>query len=297
MICKTCKDKGRDFVFLIIMSFAVRYTGEVSLASAFLFFLFIALAVSAGGAELDDDLVEKLKIEANHNLNRLRSYKDEVKNNQIHDSEREKALAEFLEEQERWELLRERGLTDYLKQKKVEALTENSPEFRAYQKELELQEKEYEKSRQRHLRTMRAINNSHQQELQKLESQELQLYSDRPRFDLRKRLNNKWAKTSSSTRPGQSTGFVPPTPPVENEINPGFQDVPQLPINTDLPPMVDFPSAPQPYEVYDEGQIPPQVYDGNVNNPQPYDPSFGGVDYSNPGLIPPPPPPPPEFDF
>lgn len=247
-------------------------------------------------SDWDQELADKLKIEANHNLNRLRSFDEEARYNEIFDQEREKALGEYLEEQERWELGRERGLSDHLKQKKAEDISENSPEYRAYLKEVSLQEKEYEKSRSRHLRTLQKLTLQSQQEIEKLESRELQLYSLRPRYDLRKRLNNKWAKTAGRSRPGSSPGIIP-TPPVENELSPGFQDVPQLPVNTDLPPMVDFPAAPQPFEGYDESQIPPQVYDGNLNNPQPYDPSFGGVDYSNPGMIPPPPPPPPEFDF
>jgi hypothetical protein len=105
--------------------------------------------------------------------------------------------------------------------------------------------------------------------------EELDLYSKRPRYDLRKRYLNKWVKNSSKTSSssgGSSFG--------------GGAPAPQSPM--DFPVPVDY--APQPIENFEE--IPPPPPPIPFEN-QGFESGFG----ENP--LPPPPPPVPEggWDF
>jgi hypothetical protein len=252
----------------------------VSLLKCFVItFLFLNCVHAEESDEFDEALVDTLKIEANHNQNRLKSFKSEISNNKIFENEREKALGEFLEDQEKWDLLRERGLRDYRQQKKeYSSPTEKSPEYTEYLKQAASIIKAYEKSRESHVKTRNLILNSKTNDILKLESEELGLYSLRPRYELRKRGLNKWITAGGKTNTGSNLNsevFAQPPPPINNDFQP--------------PP--DFPAAPAPYEGF-EDLPPPPSFDSNLNNSVPYDPSFGG-DMS----IPPPPPPPPDYDF
>ncbi|MEQ1723902.1 MAG: hypothetical protein ABL930_12060, partial [Pseudobdellovibrio sp.] len=209
----------------------------VSLLKCFVItFLFINCAHAEEVDEFDDALVDTLKIEANHNLNRLKSFKSEISNNKVFENEREKALGEFLEDQEKWDLLRERGLRDNRKQKKeYSSPTENSPEYTEYLKLVAAINKAYEKGRETHVKTRDQILNYKTNDIVKLESEELALYSLRPRYEIRKRARNKWITAggkSSGGNSGGSVGYTPPPPPITNDYQP--------------PP--DFPAAPAPYE-------------------------------------------------
>lgn len=247
----------------------------------FIFFLCFNCVYAQDIAPIDEDVADSLKIEANHDINRLKSFKSEINNNKIYDNEREKALGEFLEDQEKWDLLRERGLRDYRKQKREYLTpTESSPEYREYLKQAAKIQQDYEKSRVALVRTRDRILSSRSAQIVQLEADELQLYSLRPRYELMKRSRNKWVASSSKSGLGVSSGsggYVPPPPPISNDYPP--------------PSTSDFPAAPAPYEGFEE-LPPPPVYDSNINNGVPYDPTFSG-DMS----IPPPPPPPPDYDF
>ncbi len=238
------------------------------------------LLKGAHASEFDEAQADALKIEANHNLNRLKSFKSEISNNKVFENEREKALGEFLEDQEKWDLLRERGLRDYRKQKKeYSSPTDNSPEYAEHLKQVENLNKAYEKSRELHVKTREQILNYKTTDILNLESEELALYSSRPRYELRKRARNKWITAggkSSGASSVNSPEFAPPPPPITNDFQP--------------PP--DFPGAPTPFEGFEDLPPPPQIFDSNLNNSVPYDPSFGGD-----VAIPPPPPPPPDYDF
>jgi hypothetical protein len=245
----------------------------------------ISVASFASGG-VDEDLVESLKIEATHNMVRLKSFRTEINNNRIFDEEREKALSEFLEEQEKWDLYRDRGLREYRSEKRKDASPrEGSPEHNAYLAEKESEEAIYERSRRMHVDTKKQfISKSAGDAVSRLESEELGLYNERPRYDLRRRALNKWVNSGLKTgggsggfSGGSSTTFQPPQPP------------------PDFAPAPEFPAAPAPYEGFDESAqapLPPPVFDSN---------SGGMTDgFMNPGgelNIPPPPPPPPDFDF
>ena len=244
------------------------------------FCMFISISVQVYANELDLELAESLKIEANHNLQRLRSFKEEIDNNKIFDEEREKGLSEYLEEQERWDLIRERGLREYRAQKRQETPQEGSFEHNQYLEELESQLARYEKSRMTHVATkMKFMNPSMQNTYDLMEAEELGLKSQRPRYNISLRSKNKWinaGKTTGISTGGSSSGFQPTTPPP-----------------VDFSPTPEFPPAPAPYEGSEEAQapLPPPIFDSN---------NGGMTDFGSPSpdmTIPPPPPPPPDFDF
>lgn len=247
--------------------------------------LSISLSSFASGG-VDDDLVESLKIEATHNMVRLKSFRDEINGNRVFDEEREKALSEFLEEQEKWDLYRDRGLREYRAEKRKDSSPrEGSTEYNAYLEEKESEEARYERSRRMHVDTKKQFNSKNAAEtISRLESEELGLNSERPRYDLRRRALNKWVNSGSKT--GGSGGF-------SGGGSATFQ--PPLPPPADFVPAPEFPAAPAPYEGFDESAqapLPPPVFDSN---------NGGMTDgFMNPGgelNIPPPPPPPPDFDF
>lgn len=242
-----------------------------------LFFILISLSF-AQASDYDENLASALKIEANHNMSRLRSYKKEVADNKIFENEREKGLGEFLEEQEKWDLIRERSLQDYRKQKynmSTIPSREGSVEYRQYLKDKMELERKYKQSQKAHVKTRDKILTKQTKTIAQMEVEEFQLNIRNPRYDLAKRSQNKWISTGgfkSASGIGGSGGSF------QNNTQP----------EVDLSPVPDFPPAPAPYEGFED--VPPPIYDGNTSVP--YDPSFGG-DLS----IPPPPPPPPEYDF
>ena len=248
-----------------------------------LLILSCSLASFAKG-DLDENLAESLKIEAAHNLIRLKSFKDEVKGNKIFDEEREKALSEFLEEQEKWDLYRDRGLREYRAEKRKDSAPRvGSVEYNAYLEEKESEEARYERSRKIHVETKNKFSSKNSLEtISRLESEELGLYAERPRYDLRRRALNKWvnsgSKTGGSGFTGSSANYQPPPPPP-----------------VDFSPAPEFPAAPAPYEGFDESAqapLPPPVFDSNNGGM-----SDGFMNPNGDLSIPPPPPPPPDFDF
>ena len=223
--------------------------------------------------ELDENLSQSLKIEANHNIERLKSFKTEALSNKIFDEEREKGLGEFLEEQEKWDLLRERGLQQYRREKQAGSPQEGSPEYLQYLEEKESQDALYERSRKIHVRTREAVSTQYQDDISQLESDELGLKSGRPRYSLVSRSRNKWVTTGKTAAPGSGS----------------FSNSQPMP-NNEFVPAPEFPPAPAPFEGVDDSQFtPPPVFD----TPAPYDGSMNNQELN----IPPPPPPPPEFDF
>ena len=225
--------------------------------------------------DFDASLASSLKIEANHNINRLKSYRSESVNNKIFDKEREKGLGEFLEEQEKWDLIRERGLFNFLNTKKKPTPVEGSAEHKLYLKDKNLSTFNYELNRKVHVKTRDKIRTELPKALNRLENEELQLNNLRPRYEFDKRSKNKWVGISSKLGKNPSTSGA------------NFQNNSPAPI--DYPPQSEFPPAPAPYDGFDEVPPPPPMYDGNSGVP--YDPAFGGE------MSIPPPPPPPDYDF
>jgi hypothetical protein len=256
------------------------YNFSVSQLGVFSYFLISFLLASgaeaAGESDLDPILADTLKIEANHNINRLRSLRAEKRNNQVFENEREKGLGEFLEDQEKWDLVRERGLSEYRREKKLyRSPVEGGLDFYEDSRKKRQADYLYEQSREIHARTKRKIESQFRFDVESLEMQELGLNEKLPRYDLRRRSQNKWVNSA-----GRGSGAP---------FSGGGGSFQNTPAPVEFPPAPDFPPAPAPYEGYDENlQPPPMDSSGGV----PYDPSFG-TDMS----IPPPPPPPPDYDF
>ncbi|MBC7742209.1 MAG: hypothetical protein H7061_08430 [Bdellovibrionaceae bacterium] len=252
-----------------------------------LYFILIALtglgSLKLSAEQVDEELLGSLKLEATHDLERLKSLKSERANKKIYENEREKGLGTFLEEQEKWDLLREKGVAEYRKRKKVESPQEGGPEYKADQLKKKIAEEKFEKSRRILVNTKQKVFSQNKDLISSLEADELGLDRKRPRYDLRKRGQNKWVKNGASGRPssGNSSsgpGYSPPPPA------PVFDDFPPPPISDfqNAPPMIDgFEEIPPP--------PPPPVYESFGNQPGGFDPGFSE--------FPPPPPPPPDFDF
>lgn len=237
-----------------------------------LFFCF--LPVYGQSEKLDQDLMNSLKSEANHDTERRRAFQSDRDNKKVFDNEREKGLSLFLEEQEKWDLSREKGLAEHKKQKRILSPADDGPEFLADQKEKKKVAAEYEKSRQLVIQTKQKVKEQAHSPNDSDELKELNLAENRPRYDLRKRGKNKWAKGNSQSGGSKSSSA------------PAFDDFPL--------PNGDFNTAPPPLDSFDEiPPAPPMNYD-SANGGFPY----GGTIDSGFGDVPPPPPPPPmDYDF
>lgn len=232
--------------------------------------------------ETDEALLKSLKIDANQNLNRLKAYKDEAQINKVFDEEREKALGEFLEDQEKWDLLRERGLREYQKEKKLRTPGVRSSEYLEYLDEKESEQAIYERNRRIQVNVRQQVQKQIKDDnIGNLELQELGLAGARPRYSLRNRSNNKWVNASNKAGLGGSSSGI--------SIGGGYQP-PAPPPSSDFAPAVDFPAAPPPFESFEEVQpaTPPPVFDSSQGITP-----FDGSDMNNI----PAPPPPPDFDF
>ncbi len=229
--------------------------------------------------QVDTELLSSLKIEANHNLNRLKSLREEKKNNKIYEEERERSLGTYLEDQEKWDLAREKGLAEYRKQKKTLSPAEDGPEYREDQRERKKALEKAEKSRETQVRTRNQILNQNPGVVAHLEDEELGLLELRPRYELRFRGKNKWNRNSGAAGSRSSGGGSTYTPP--NDLDSGFP-----------PPPLDYTPAPPPMDSYEEVPPPPPPpgYDYGAGAGMPYDSGYGDVP-------PPPPPPPMDYDF
>lgn len=254
----------------------VKATSTGHLLFLTLSFLFFLKPCVSNAEELDKDLLNSLKIEANHNLNRLKSLKDEKKNNRVYEEEREKGLGRYLEEQENWEQLREKGLFEYRKQKKNLSPSDEGPEYREFvQNRTKLRERA-EKNRETQVRTRNQILNQNSDLISRLEDQELGLTELRPRYELRYRGKNKWVKGGGIGGGRPSGGSFPSSGGGDSEFPPP-------------PPPIDYAPAPPPMDSYEDiPPPPPPAYDYG-GAAAPYDAGYGD--------IPPPPPPPPPVDY
>ena len=225
----------------------------------------------------DAALAEKLKAELDFNMQRRKGFRKQNDELKFYNREREKGLALFLEEQEKFDIEREKGLVEH-KKTKTKSLDESSPEYFADLKDKKNRENWLEDSRLNHVKTRDQIISQYRVQENHSELEELDLYNNRPRYELRKRYNNKWVKNSGkSNSSGSSFGGGAPVPDY----------VP------DFPAPLDY--APQPVDNFEEIPPPPPIpYDqGFGGNSGGYDSGFGEAP------MPPAPPPPPEggWDF
>ena len=244
-------------------------------------FMFLFLPFSVQAEDLDSQLLQSLKSAASHDQNRKLQFHQDRDGKKIFSTEREKGLAGFLEEQERWDLVRERGLAEHRKQKKTSSPQEGGPEYRDDVHLKKIESQKMDEARLLVVKTREQIAMKASPTAAADEMEELGLVPVRPRFDYRKRASNKWVKkVPGETAPGKSSpgagGFSPPPPafddyPIQNDYLPannpidGFEEIPPP------PPPIDFEGAAA------------GIYNGNI------DTGFGEV--------PPPPPPPPPYNF
>lgn len=195
---------------------------------------------------------------------RISGFAQHQKEEKAIDKEREKGLAKYLSEVERSELERERGLAEYKRASKKKEMDENSPE---YKQEL------IEKSRQAALTNQAYaayLKSQKQQEADRRavrsllnEEVELDIYLNRPRYEIRKRAqygaHSQWSQGALSGSMNSSVpsrgDFIPPSndyqPPMPSFPDPVFDDFPPPP---PPPPMNeggdfgDFPPPPPPLD-------------------------------------------------
>ena len=224
---------------------------------AFLFFAALLSVATVRAAETDENLLKSLKIDANQNLNRLKAFKEEGQINQVFDDEREKALGAFLEDQEKWDLVRERGLREYKKEKKLRSPGVKSAEYLEYLDDKESEAAIYERNRKIQVNVRNQVQKQIKDDnIGSLELQELGLAGGRPRYSLRDRSNKKWVSAGGRTGFGGSSG---------TSIGGGYQP-PAPPPASDFAPAVDFPAAPPAFESFEEIQpaSPPPIFDSST---------------------------------
>jgi hypothetical protein len=145
----------------------------------------------------DQELVLKLKDELEFETKRRNDFKVNRAGQKTYEQEREKGLSLFLEEQEKWDITREKGLKEQRVQRlKSVEMDENSPEYRQDQKEKKKYEADLELSRQKQVATKQQVIELFKNKVNVTEEVELGVYNDRPRYAQRARGSNKWSAKS-----------------------------------------------------------------------------------------------------
>lgn len=218
-------------------------------------------------------------------VERLTGFAQHQNDNVKFDKAREQGERAYLESEEQWENLKARELSEYKKQAKDRAMSDDGPEFQQDTLQKKAQEKVYEENRDAYLRD-RAQKRSLDRKALNLpsEEQELGLDQERPRYDYRKRATfGATPKLGKSTlTPGRSGGSgssgsygggggspsFPPPPTFDDFQDGGYIPAPTL----DNDYMGDIPPPPPP--------PPPFGMDGGFNGdggefPPPPPPTFG----------------------
>lgn len=206
---------------------------------------------------------------------RLDGFAQHQKNNKQFDKARAQGEKAYLEEQEQWELSRQRTLEDYKKKKQAQVMEDEGPEYQADQ----VTKKAWDK--QREIEREKYASRRHEEVLDRKakglpsEEEELDIAEERPRYDYRKRASfgaSKGSKSSSgSSFPSGGGGGAPwsggggssfPTPPPFDDFgNDGFSPAQNAPDD-----FGDIPPPPPPPPVFEDGfdgpnPIPPPVFD------------------------------------
>ena len=236
-----------------------------------------APATAAGAVSEDKDLAEKLRTDLEFDTNRRNAYQQHRDEDKIYDQERDKGLALFLEEEERWNRLREKESRDHANTR-AKPMDEFGPEYNEDIREKNQFEKQRELDRVRHVRTKKKLYLEFEDKIPQSEERELGIAEHRPRYELRKRARNKWVNAGKVLGgSGSSGGGSPFDGPSIPQPSPGDFVAPPMDNSfEDIPP----PPPPIPYDNFDNSNA-------------------GGFD-SGFGDMPPPPPPPsndPSWDF
>lgn len=242
--------------------------------------IFIISVVALKTFAVDVELADRLKQDLQHDVERKKGFSQYNDEKKKRDQEKDKGLALYLQEQEQWEMAREKTVYEYKKNKKkpMDDDSEEHHQDEALKKQRQLK---MEEARQDYIKDKKQIIAQYKTPHAWSEEDELGIYSNRPRYDKRKRGQNKWTKSGKGIGGSSGGGF-------SGGDNGGGG-------NFDLPPPPppgDFNTFPQ--DNFDDFPPPPaNNFDGNY--PGNYDSGFGDG-----GVIPPPPPPPnfnDGFDF
>ena len=191
---------------------------------------------------------------------RLNGFAQHQKNGKQFGNARSQGEKAYLEEQEQWELSRQRTLEDYKKKKAAQVMEDEGPEYQADQ----VTKKKWDANRE--IEREKYAAKRHEEVLDRKakglpsEEEELDIAEERPRYDYRKRASFGASKSSTSSSGGSSSGRSGGAAPWTGGGGSNFPTP---------PPFDDFGG---------EGYVPAQ------NAPEDF------------GDIPPPPPPPPVFE-
>lgn len=231
-------------------------------------FLLVAVSVRAQDVEFSNSF----KKEVEFNLNRRKDFEKNEDRTKIFEKEREKGLSLYIEETEKWEYLREKGISDERKKRAAaKVMTEDSPEYRQDQAVKDKREQSLEKSRADYAATKKKVLSATATEVKgQTEEQELGLISDRPRFAQDKRNKNKWLAQKSapsfggSSSSNTSSGYAPPASSPNVDYIPPPPDYSSYPSEgfEDLPP----PPPPMPYESMSPGDFNQPNFDNYNDN-------------------------------
>ena len=246
------------------------------------------LIVSMIAHATDQELSAKLKNELEYETKRRNDFSNQRLSKKTFEREREKGLALFLEEQEKWDVTRDKGLKEQRANRlKTREMDESSPEYMQDQKAKKKYQAELEINRQKQIATKQQVFELFKNKVKVSEEEELSVYNDRPRFALRTRGSNKW---SAKAKAGSGSGFSSGSSSGSNSPGATFDsnngssapfDYPPVP-NQDYIPSDNFEDLPPPPPM-----MPYEGY-GAPGSAQP--PNFEGGDYPPPVGYPPPPP-------
>lgn len=259
------------------------------------FFLFLGVLFSFQllySAGTDIELEQKLNNDLKHDVQRRNSFKSHQQDKKILNREREKGFSLYLEEQEKWDSIREKGIQEYRQSRlKNRSMDETSPEFMKDEQQKKEELNKMEIARKKYVATKEKVSAQFKSQVRTSEEEELDINNHRPRFDLAKRAKgNRIAKSS-----GSGTGFSGGSGstgsfPVNNgsTSGSGYGSDGSVPFDYPVPPN-DF--TPPPSEGFEDLPPPPPMmpYDGYGEPPLFED---GGAGF-NPGGDPSYPPPPP----
>lgn len=205
---------------------------------------------------------------------RLDGFAQHQKNNKQFDKARSQGEKAYLEEQEQWELSRQRVLEDYKKKKQSQVMDDEGPEYKADQVTKKAWDANREVEREKYASRRRDEVVDRKAKGFPTEEQELDIAEERPRYDYKKRASfgaSKGGRSSSPSSPSSGGGApwtggggssFPTPPPFDDFGNEGFSPAQNAPDD-----FGDIPPPPPPPPVFDEGFDgpgpipPPPVFD------------------------------------
>lgn len=253
----------------------------------------LLLLISIKCFAYDQELADRLKEELTHEGNRRRAYREFEDEKKKAEKEQNKGLSLWLEEQEQWDSAREKSINEVRKTRKpapamiIDAQGTPQEVSNEYYNDLAVKKRAQEvieAGRKQHIQIKKNIIAQYAPVDVASEEEELGIYNQRPRYDLRKRGKNKW--TNSGSKIGGQAGSSGSSGGYNSG---GFQNNDSF--DFPPPPATDFNNVPQ--DNFDDFPPPPPPPADFGNAPGMYDSGFGDAP------MPPPPPPPPEggWDF